>query len=523
MAKTPGAQGRLDVGAPIAIVDIGSNSVRLVAYEGLTRAPTPIFNEKTMCGLGRGVQITGRLNEQAMDRAQAALARFRVLCDTMRIERRHVLATAAARDALNGPEFIARAEKTFGQPIELLSGKREAQLSALGVASGFYRANGIVGDLGGGSLELIDVRGHKVGKGKTTPLGGLALQDASHDSIKEARKIVRKALADVDALDEGKGRTFYMVGGTWRSLTTLHIHQLGYPLHVTHGYVIRAEDALDFAELVQRVDAETLDSIEKISSARRPLLAYGALVLEEAVRRAKPAQVVMSALGVREGLLFELLDEETRELDPLLAAARELNTLRSRAPRHGEDLIAWTDQFMRSTRLEETPEEKRLRHAACLLADIGWRAHPDYRGEQSLNIIAHAAFVGVDHPGRAYIAMSIFYRHNGLDDELSPRIRELCSARMIDRARILGALMRVAYLVSAAMPDVLGRTPLTCDGSKVTLDLPSDLSELANERLFNRVKQLARLIGRTPELRTVGTPDVAPRDFAGDAVVQGGF
>ncbi|MBN9062396.1 MAG: exopolyphosphatase [Rhizobiales bacterium 65-9] len=502
MAKTPGAQGRLDVGDPVAIVDIGSNSVRLVAYEGLTRAPTPIFNEKTMCGLGRGVQITGRLNEQAMDKALAALARFRVLCDMMRIERRYVLATAAARDAANGPDFIQRAEKAFGRPIELLSGKREAHLAALGVASGFYKANGIVGDLGGGSLELTEVRGHKIGKGKTTPLGGLALQDASHDSIKEARRIVRRALADVDALDEGKGRSFYMVGGTWRSLTTLHIHQLGYPLHVSHGYVMSAADAVDFAELVQRVDPETLDSIEKVSSQRRPLLAYGALVLEEVVRRAKPSQVVMSAMGVREGLLFELLDEETRERDPLLSAARELNTLRSRAPLHGEDLIRWTDHFMRSSRLEETPEEKRLRHAACLLADIGWRAHPDYRGEQSLNVIAHAAFIGIDHPGRAYIAMSIFYRHAGLDDELSPRIRELCSARMIDRARILGALMRVAYLVSAGMPDILERTPLACDGGRILLDLPPDISGLANERLFNRLKQLARLIGRAPALRT---------------------
>ncbi|WP_342362444.1 exopolyphosphatase [Terrarubrum flagellatum] len=506
MAKTPGAQGRLDVGDPVAIIDIGSNSVRLVAYEGLTRAPTSIFNEKAMCALGKGVAITGRLNDQAIEKALAALARYRVLCDTMQVKHLHVVATAAARDASNGPEFIARAEAVLGQRIELLSGKREAQLSALGVASGFYRADGIVGDLGGGSLELIDVKGHRVGAGKTTPLGGLALQDASRDSIKEARKIVRKALEGVDALDSGKGRAFYMVGGTWRSLTTLHIHQLGYPLHVTHGYVMQAQDAVDFADLVQRVEPDMLDSIEKISAARRPLLAYGAVVLEEVIKRAKPSQVIMSAMGVREGLLFEFLDEQTRELDPLLSAARELNILRSRAPRHGEDLIAWTDHFMRSSRLEETAEEKRLRHAACLLADIGWRAHPDYRGEQSLNIIAHAAFVGVDHPGRAYIALSIFHRHMGLDDEVSPRIRELCSTRMIDRARILGALMRVAYLVSAAMPDVLARTPLQVEGGQVALDLPADLAPLASDRLFNRLKQLARVVGRLPALRVASAP-----------------
>ncbi|MET0606582.1 MAG: exopolyphosphatase [Beijerinckiaceae bacterium] len=513
MRDTPGpAQGRLDVGAPIAIIDIGSNSVRLVAYEGLTRAPTPIFNEKTLCGLGRGVAVTGRLNDDAIEKALSALARYRVLCDVMKIERRLVLATAAARDAENGRDFITRAERAFGRPIELLSGKREAQLSALGVASGFHRPDGLVGDLGGGSLEIIEVKGHKVGKGRTTPLGGLALQDASRDSIKEARKIVRKALSEVEALQVGKDRAFYMVGGTWRALTTLHIHQRGYPLHVTHGYVIPSADAADFAALVQRVDAETLDSIEKVASARRPLLAYGAVVLEEVIRCAKPAEVVMSALGVREGLLFELLDEKTKELDPLISAARELNVLRSRAPAHGDDLIAWTDRFMKSTKLEETTDERRLRRAACLLADIGWRAHPDYRGDQSLNIIAHAAFVGVDHPGRAFLALAVSFRHMGLDDDVSPRIRELCTARMIDRARILGAQMRVAYLVSAAMPNVLPRMPLYVEANQVVLALPRDLAALANDRLLNRLRQLARLIGRTPSLRVLDAAYIAPSE-----------
>src|SRR5688572_22320369 len=178
----------------------------------------------------------------------------------------------------------------------------------------------------------------------------------------------------------------------------------------------------------------------------------------------------MSALGVREGLLFELLDDATQELDPLLTAARELNLLRSRAPRHGDDLMAWTDRFVRSTKLEETSEERRLRHAACLLADIGWRAHPDYRGEQSLNIIANAAFVGIDHPGRAYLALAVFFRHVGLvDEELSPRLRELASTRVLDRARVLGAALRVAYLASASTTGVLPSAPMMVERGRVVL------------------------------------------------------
>ena len=497
------APGRLKVGQPVGIIDIGSNSVRLVVYEGLTRAPTPIFNEKVLCGLGKSVATRGRLSDDAMDKALKALGRFRVLCDTMRVGSLYVLATAAARDASNGAEFLARAQAACGQKIELLSGKREADLSAFGVISGFYRPDGIVGDLGGGSLELVEVKGRKIGQWASLPLGGLALQDTADGSLKKAKKLVHGALKRVPPLDELRGRTFYAVGGTWRALAKLHMSQKGYPLHVMHGYTVTPRDALDFARIVERVDAETLEAIESVSEARRPLLAYGALVLEEIIRRGRPKEVVISALGVREGLLYELLDEKRQADDPLLASAGDLNVLRSRSPKHGEDLVAWTDQLFQSLHLDESADEKRLRQAACLLADIGWRAHPDYRGEQSLSIIAHAAFVGLDHGGRAFIALSVFFRHMGLAlDQVSPRIRELLTTRLLDRARVLGATMRVAYLVSAAMPDVLQKTPLIASGSRLVLQLPAELAPLANERLFNRLKQLARLVGRTPAIVT---------------------
>jgi exopolyphosphatase/guanosine-5'-triphosphate,3'-diphosphate pyrophosphatase len=221
------------------------------------------------------------------------------------------------------------------------------------------------------------------------------------------------------------------------------------------------------------------------------------------VRLARPKHVVFSALGVREGLLYSLLDPQERARDALLAAAQDLNLLRSRSPANGEELIQWTDRFMTTSGLDETADERRYRHAACLLADIGWRAHPDYRGEQSLNIIAHAAFVGIDHPGRAYLALAVFFRHVGLiDDELSPRLRELVSPRMLDRARVLGAALRVGYLVSAAMPGILPRTPMVVERGRLVLRLKDDLAALAGERLFNRLRQLARLVGREPVMTT---------------------
>ena len=472
-------------------------------YEGLTRSPTPLFNEKALCGLGREVQTTGLLAEDAVDKALGALRRFRALCDTIGVDRQWTIATAACRDADNGPAFIAEAERIVGAKIKVLSGRREAELSALGVVCGIHNPDGIVGDLGGGSLELVDVRGTKTKAGVTLPLGGLTLQDLSERSLKCADKIVRDALTKIPALAAGSKRTFYAVGGTWRALARLHMWQTGYPLHVTHGYIIPAKEIFEFSRLVRRVSADSLSRIEVVPDARRPLLAYGALVLEHVVRLAKPREVMVSALGVREGLLYSMLGAEERKKDPLLTAANELNLLRSRSPAHGYELVQWTDRFMASSGLDETREEKRLRHAACLFADIGWRAHPDYRGEQSLNIIAHAAVVGLDHAARAFIALAVFFRHVGLvDDELSPRLRELASTRALDRARVLGAAMRVGYLVSAAMPGILPRAPLKVERRRLVLKLKGDLAALNGERVFNRLKQLARLIGREPVIET---------------------
>ncbi|SFK95701.1 exopolyphosphatase / guanosine-5'-triphosphate,3'-diphosphate pyrophosphatase [Methylorubrum salsuginis] len=483
--------------APIAIIDIGSNSVRLVAYDGLQRAPTPLYNEKVLCGLGRSVFSTGRLNEDSVQRALTALKRFRVLCDTMRIDRIFVLATAAARDAANGPAFLEAAQAALGQEIQLLSGRREAELSALGVVSGFYAPDGVVGDLGGGSLELVDVHGVTVGQGVTMPLGGLALQDLSENSPRKARKIAREHLKKAEPqLDTLRGRTFYAVGGTWRALARLHQAARGYPLHVMHGYTVEPSDELSFLEMVETTDAATLQEVETISEARRPLLAYGAVVLEEIIRSGRPREIAISASGVREGLLFEQLDRETRALDPLIVSAQELNEQRARSPGHGEELRAWTDRFIETLDGPETAGERRLRHAACLLSDIGWRAHPDYRGEQSLNVIANAAFTGIDHPGRAYLALSGYFRHEGVAPEkASPMLRGLAGPRLFDRARLIGALLRVAFPVSAGMAGPLARMPVTVEDGKVVLRLPRDWEALNGERLLNRVRGLARVIG----------------------------
>ena len=495
------ARGRLP-GEPVAIVDIGSNSVRLVSYESQSRAPTPTFNEKALCGLGRGVAMSGLLPEDAIAKALAALERFRVLCDTMRFATSGAWRRPRCATPRTGREFLSRAERAIGRKIELLSGQREARLSALGVVSSIYNADGVVGDLGGGSLELTDVKDGRCGQGVTLPLGGLSLMDLSERSPKKAAKIVRDTLGPVKALQGLAGRTFYAVGGTWRALARLHMRQRQYPMNVMHNYVIPTRDALEFARLVERIEADALLSIESVSSARRPLLAYGAAVLEEIIRQANPREIVISALGVREGLIYSRLSPEEQAEDPLIVSAREFNELRSRAPKHGEELFDWTGRLIASTHLEEDEQDRRLRHAACLLSDIAWRAHPDYRGAQAYDLVANAAFIGVDHPSRAFLALAASYRHMSSEDLVSPQSRALVTARQLDRARILGAAMRVGYNISAAMPGVLPRAPMLCQKGKVILTLPPDLAPLSSERLQSRMRQFARLIGGDPEIRT---------------------
>ncbi len=486
--------------ASVAVIDIGSNSVRLVVYESLSRSLVPIFNEKTLCGLGREVQTTGLLAADAVAKAVAALRRFRALCRVMKVGRVYAVATAACRDARNGPEFIARAERICGVPISILSGKREARLSALGVVSGVHKPNGIVGDLGGGSLELIDVRGNRLSGGVTLPLGSLALQDASQKSMKRAQRIVRNQLARATQLVAGKDRAFYAVGGTWRALARLHIIQSGYPLKVMHGYAIPAAEALSFARRLRRLAAaNALAGIETVTDARQPLLVYAALVLEHIIRIAKPKTIVFSTYGVREGLLYEMLPPSERARDGLACAAQTLNTLLSRSARHAQELIDWTDRFVKIAKLPETPDERRLRHVACLLSDIGWRVHPDYRGEQTLNLVCHGNFGAITHQGRAFVALSVFYRYAGLreENESPPTVRALVTPAMLERARVLGAVFRVAYLISAARPGVLPATHFRTKGRKLLLIFEHRMVDLVADRAGGRFKQLAKLIGRS--------------------------
>ena len=502
----PGIFGRGSALEPLGVIDIGSNSVRLVVYDGAVRAPTPIFNEKVLCGLGRTVATTGRLEDTAVERAITALLRFRAIARVLGVKNLRAIATAAVREASNGREFLARGEQASGTRIEVLSGEKEAQFAAQGIMMGFVDADGIAGDLGGGSLELIDLSKNRLNDAGTLPLGGLRLIDVTGDRIDKALELVDDALAGIPWIGQGKGRKFYAVGGTWRSLAKLHMEQANYPLRVMHGYSLPLREAIAFAEQIRRAKKLSgVRGIEEVSRQRREVLPYGALVLERLLRRLEPSEVVFSVFGIREGLVYGLLNEHERRKDPLLCFCEDYARLRSRSVEHAHELRAWTDALFQGPGPSETPEERRLRHAACLLSDIGWRAHPDYRGEQSLNVVAHSALGGLDHVGRIFLALSVYFRHTGPDeqgsDDLSSRLVAAVPRRTLKRARILGAAIRAAHMLSIGMPGVIDETPLSYEGGKLVLSIPKAYASLDGERLRRRFQTLAALLDFPPEVR----------------------
>lgn len=485
---------------PIGVIDIGSNSVRLVVYEGATRSLTPIFNEKVLCGLGRSVASTGMLATEAVERAIQALTRFRAVAQILGVKHIRAIATAAAREATNGPEFILRAEQAVGVKIEILSGEMEAKFAAQGIMMGFKNPDGVAGDLGGGSLELIDISGYAMRDAATLPLGGLRLIDTTGNRIDLALTAIDNAVNSLPWISRGKGRTFYAVGGTWRSLAKLHMEAKNYPLRVMHGYQIAPKEAEEFCEALRKGKKP----LEFATKARRDVLPYGALVLERLIKKMQPSSVVFSVYGIREGLIYGLLPEHERRQDPLLSFAEDYARTRSRSVDHAHELCRWTDQLFADPVLEETAEERRLRHAACLLSDIGWRAHPDYRGEQSLNAIAHAGLGSVDHEGRIFLALAIFFRHEAGDiapDSLPERLRTRVSKRVVRRARIIGAAVRAAHMLSIGKPGVIDETPLSHETGKLILTIPRVYAALDGERLRRRFDTLAELLGRQGVVR----------------------
>lgn len=480
-AKARGADHR----PRTAIVDIGSNSIRLVVYQGPARLPAILFNEKVMAGLGRGLAATGAIEPAALDKARVALARFAAVARAMEVESLRTVATAAVRDASNGGELIAEAIK-LGLSVEILSGEQEATAAGYGVLSGIPDADGIVGDLGGGSLELVRVRGGRVGERVSFPLGVLrvaALREAGGLERRVA-KLVREAGWE----GRGKGLPLYLVGGSWRALAKLDMALTGYPLPVIHQYAMPATRVAELTRAIPNLSRQRLREIADIASTRAGLLADATALLSALLKQLGCDRTVASAFGLREGLLYEALDEGTRGEDPLIAAAREEGRMLGRFPEHGDLLDRWIRPLFDDA-------HARLRCAACQLADVGWHANPDFRAERGIETALHGNWVGIDGPGRAVLAQTLATAFAGDTDAPDPLFR-LASTSDLRQAAAWGLAIRLGQRLSGGVAGPLKRSRLGDDGRRITLHLEPADRALYGEAVEKRHAALATFLGR---------------------------
>jgi exopolyphosphatase/guanosine-5'-triphosphate,3'-diphosphate pyrophosphatase len=482
---------------PVAVLDIGSNSVRLVVYESQSRAPATVHNEKAICGIGRDMVTTRRLHAEGMKMALEVLGRFRLLADGLQVTMREAAATAAARDAENGQEFIHKAEAAWGAPIRVLSGEEEARLAAEGVLAGIPDADGLVADLGGGSLDMVPVKLGKMFDAHTLPYGPLRLMDLAKGSPNKARDIVDKGLEAIAGLRALDKRSLYAVGGIWRSIARVDMEVCEYPLHVLQHYEIPRARALRLCDVLSVQSRKSLDMMKSVSKRRAELLPYGAIVLERLLLATKVDQIVISAYGLREGLLHAQLGADERAKDPLVEYANAANERMSRSPQHAHEMIQWLAPLF----ADEGAEIRRIRQVACLFSDIGWRLHPDDRAIGTYNQVLHAPLAGIDHRGRALIATAVFHRYSG--DEEVPR--ELMVGDLLDKedealALRIGLGARLAFALSASAVGELGQTRLRLTPSKLLLDVPRRREMLAGEPVPKRLGALAAAMDRRGEI-----------------------
>lgn len=488
---------RANPGERIGVVDIGSNSVRLVIFEGVTRAPAYFYNEKVLCGLGSGLQETGRLDPEGKRRALNALKRFVTLAVSMHVGTLDAVATAAMRDAEDGPEFKLELEHETGLPIRVASGADEARLAAQGVVLGSPSANGVVADLGGASLEFCPVDHGKIGVGGTTALGPLRLLKSGLEG-KALNAHIDDVLNGCEQVHDSVGRKLYLVGGSWRALARVHMRRTGYPLNVLHGYTLTSDEAIEIAEWAAEQSPSTLKQFTDSSSSRLAVTPLSARVLARMGRIIRPSRCFISAFGLREGVLFENLPTPLLALDPLLHACEVIEERRSRFPGFGAELFEWLKPIL----TDQLEGDQRCAHAACILADAVWRTHPDYRAQSCFELVTRGNLTGVTHEERIFIGVALMYRYKGASGAAkSIDAAGLISKERFAAARAVGRAIRLGAMLAGPTPGAFQGSSLERTDEKIILNIPFDRRSLAGEVTDKRLSAVANALGLEPETK----------------------
>ena len=474
------------------IIDLGSNSIRLVVYDDLGRAPFPRFNEKSLAALGAGLDDDGCFTREAIDKALAAIRRFVAVAKAMDVPRVDILATEATRKAKNGDELVSAIRDETGMDPRVIAGEEEAYYSTIGVISGFFQPRGLVGDIGGGSLEVAEVLGDCVGDRRASmPLGALPVRAMLEDGIDTAKKQIDDILdgALPPMLTEP---VFYAVGGGWRALARVHIAMNDHPISVPHGYEMPAKELSSLAKKIAKMSTDEVADLPDVPGRRVDTLAASALVLWRVFRKLKPERAVFSAFGLREGWLFNQLSEEEQYRDPLLEGALAIGLPVARVPKFSEALGNWTADLFPG----ETQSERRVRLAVCALTDIAWRDHQKVRATDSFLRLLEFPFIGISHGERAFLAVAVMARYGGkVDDEVKDRVSDLLSRNDLQRAEILGRALLLGHRFSASVPEILEQSRLRIDADAVRLEVREEASVPDSDAVQSRLKQLAKVAG----------------------------
>lgn len=482
--------------ARVGVIDIGSNSVRMVIFDGAARSPAYFFNEKILCGLGAGFAETGRLNPEGKTRALAALRRFARLAEAAAASPMLAVATAAVRDAEDGLAFREQVWAETGLSIRVIDGAEEARLSAQGVLLGWPGAEGLICDIGGSSMELAELMGGgKVGQRATSNLGPLKLLGMASDT-KLLRSHIKAEVADLTAGFPTAPNRMFLVGGSWRAIARIDMERRGYPLKVLHEYRMTPKGIMDTLKYIAKTDIEELRARTGTGAERMRLVPMAAEVLRALVRKLQPREIAVSSYGIREGLLYEQMSTALKERDPLIEAARHSEAQSARMPGFGRKLYRFVEPLFPRAR----HDKKRLIRAACLLHDVSWRAHPDYRAEVCFDTATRANLGGMTHAERVYLGLALLHRYKSsrVGTGFDPELLALLPPEQVREAEILGRAMRFGAMFAVANPSDHGTLNYRSKRRELILRLHTvEGRDLFGEVAQARFKALAAAMGVT--------------------------
>ena len=480
----------------VGVVDVGSNSIRLVVFDGAARSPAYFYNEKIMAGLGQGLADTGRLNPLGRQRALSALKRFAQIAKGMDLPPLTCVATAAVREAVDGDDFRHQVEAETGLKLWVIDGAEEARLSAQGVLLGWPEAQGMVCDIGGNSMELAELKDGAVGKRVTSALGPFRLQQikgGKNGLLKYIREVVRGLAEQMGTHHE----RIYLVGGSWRAIARLDMERRNYPMTVLHEYRMDPKSLLETVAWINKTDLTALRLKTGTSQARMDLVPLASLVLKQLVETFGPAEIDVSSYGIREGLLYEQMPDRLRRRDPLIEACRYAEQTMSRMPGFGKKLFSFLLPIY-----EGAPAARlRMVKAACLLHDTTWRAHPDYRAEVCFDNATRANLGGLSHQERVFVGLALLHRYKNsrAGSQLEPLFALLTPAE-IQEAEVLGKAMRFGAMLSAQSPERAGTLSYDPVMKKLSLTLQRECEALFGEVARARFQSLAEALGATSEV-----------------------